>query len=328
MRRREFIAGFGGAAAWSCTSRAQSTGMKRVGLLEGVDAKINATNQPLFTAFREGLAKLGWFEARNLQIDIRFSDSNSELIRAEAAELVSLSPSVIVTDSAATTRAVQQLTRTIPIVMTGAGDVIANGIVKSVARPEGNVTGVTNLFASIGGKWLQLLREIAPTIERIGLLYKADVSSGQYLAAIKDAARIVSVEAVEIPYRDAADLPLEIKAFAAAKRNSGLIMVPPPPVITDRETIYRLAAENRLPAIFQEGRFATEGGLMAYGSDNVDLWRRASFYVDQILRGAKVNDLPIEYPTKFRLVLNLKTAKALGLTVPNTLLAAADEVIQ
>jgi putative tryptophan/tyrosine transport system substrate-binding protein len=313
--------------AWSCTSKAQSTGMKRVGVLEGVDAGINATNQPLFTAFREGMAKLGWVEARNVQIDIRFSDSDSDRIRADAAELVDLSPDVIVTDSAATTRAIQQLTRTIPIVMTAAGDVIANGIVKSVARPEGNVTGVTNLFASIGGRWLQLLKEIAPTIERIGLLYNAEVSSGQYLAAIKDAARALSVEAVEIPYRDASDLPLGINSFAAAGRDGGLIMVPPPPAITDRETIYRLAAENRLPTIFQEGRFVTEGGLMAYGSDNVDLWRRASFYVDQILRGAKVNDLPIEYPTKFRLVLNLKTAKALGLTVPPTLLAIADEVI-
>ncbi len=327
MGRRKFITLLGGAAAWPLAARAQQDErLRRIGMLVA-STESDQASQTYIAAFRDGLAKLGWVETRNLRIDLRFRGGDADRIRGYAAELASLAPDVIVTSGVAATRAVQQQTQTIPIVITAVGDPGANDIVKSLSRPEGNTTGVTNLFPSIGGKWLELLKEAVPGLERVALIYNAQVASGQYVPPIEEAARLLAVKTIKTPYGDAVDLVHGIEAFAL-EPNGGLIVLPPAPAAADRGTILRLAAQYRLPSIYPNKEAATEGGLMAYGSDIADLFRRASYFVDRILRGAKVSDLPVEFPTKFELVVNLKTAKSLGLTVPPPLLTRADEVIE
>jgi putative tryptophan/tyrosine transport system substrate-binding protein len=333
MRRREFITGLGSAmAVWPLIARAQQAGrMRRVGVLTAFSEN-DQTGQTYIAGFREELAKLGWVEERNMRFDLRFGGTDADRIRAYAAELVRLGPDVIVTGSAAVTREVQQQTRTIPIVITGVGDPIVNGIVNSLARPEGNTTGVTNLYPSIGGKWLELLKEAAPRVERVGILELPYIAQGNsagygYSASIVEAARVLAVKAIKLPYRDAVDIVHAIDAFAS-EPNGGLIVLPPPPTAANRETIFRLAAQHRLPAIYQSRFYAAEGGLMAYGSNSADNFRRASSFVDRILRGAKVGELPVEFPTKFELVVNLKAAKAMELTIPESFLLRADEVIE
>jgi len=335
MKRRTFIAGLGSAAAWPVVAGAQQAERVRVvGVL--VPGAQDQAYQARIAAFRDGLVKLGWIDGRNLRIEVRFGGNDAGRIRAYAEELTSLGPDALVTQSALATRAVQQQTRTIPIVITGAGEVtragqVAAPLVKDIARPEGNITGITNLFYSIGGKWLELLKQAAPNLQRVGFVYNVQLSSQFgtccYTPSIDEAARQVAVKPITIPYRNAVDITAAIDAFAA-EPNGGLIVSPPPPSATNREAIIRVAAQHRLPAIYQDRSFVAEGGLMAYGSDIVDNFRRASSFVDHILRGAKVSELPVQFPTKFELVINLKTAKALGLTIPETLLATADEVIQ
>jgi putative ABC transport system substrate-binding protein len=327
--RRDFIAALGGAAAWPLAARAQQgERVRRIGVLAG-GAENDKTVQATIAAFREGLTKLGWAEERNLRIDLRFAGDDPDRFRAYAAELARLAPDAIVTASGAATRAMQQQTRTIPIVITGAGDPVDTGIVKSLARPEGNVTGITNLYNSIGGKWLELLREAAPRVERVAFLYNPQVASptSGYFSSIEVAARVSSVKANMVPYGDAVDIVRAMDAFAA-EPNGGLIVSPPAPSAANRETIRRLAAQHRLPSIYHAREYAAEGGLMAYGSVLTDRYRRAASFVDRILRGAKVSELPVEYPTKFELVINLKTAKALGLTIPESFLLRADELIE
>jgi putative ABC transport system substrate-binding protein len=320
-----------GAAALPLAARAQQPDrMRRIGmLLDGTES--DQTTQARIAALREGLAKLGWVEDRNLRIDLRFAGDDSDRFRAHAAELVSLAPEVIVTGTGGTTRALQQKTRSIPIVITAAGDPIANGTVKSLARPEGNVTGVTNLFGSIGGKWLELLKEAAPRVERVALIDNLQVdrpaTGSVYIPSIADAARTLGVKTVNMPYRDPVDIVRAMDAFAA-EPNGGLISLPPPPNATSRQTIFRLAAQHRLPAIFADRSLAAEGGLMAYGSVALDRFRRAAFFVDRILRGAKVSELALEFPTKFELVINVKTAKEMGLTIPESFLLRADELLE
>jgi putative ABC transport system substrate-binding protein len=330
MRRRDFIAGLSGAAvAWPLAAYAQQVGrVRRIGLLAG-PAESDQSIQARIAIFREGLAKLGWSEDRNLRIDLRFGDQDADRISTYAAELVSLAPDVIVTTTGATTRAVQQQTRTIPIVITGAGDPVVIGLVKNLARPEGNVTGITNLFNSIGGKWLELLKEVAPWIERVGVIYNAQLVSSDsgYFPSIEEAARALAVKTIKVPYRSTLDIVRGIDSFAT-EPNGGLIVAPPPPIPTNREAIRQLTAQHRLPAIYEARPYAAEGGLMAYGSVQGDLFRRAVFFVDRILRGAKVSELPVEFPTKFELVINLKTAKTIGLTVSESFLLRADEVIE
>jgi putative ABC transport system substrate-binding protein len=303
MKRREFIAGLGGAAAWPLVARAQQgERVRRVGMLMGF-AGSDQVAQVDIAAFQDGLAKLGWVEGRNLRIDLRFGGGDAERTLAYAAELVSLAPDVIVTSTAAVTRAVQQKTHNIPIVITGVGDPVVNGIVKSIARPEGNTTGVTNLYASIGGKWLELLKEAVPQVDRVALLYNAQVTTdtGGYFPSIEEAARVLAVKAIKMQYRNAVDIVRAIDAFAA-EPNGGLIVVPPSPTAANRETILQLAAQHRLPAIYQDRSLAAEGGLIAYGSSSADRHRRASYFVDRILRGAKVSELPVEYPARPRAV--------------------------
>jgi putative ABC transport system substrate-binding protein len=331
MRRRDFITSVGGAvAAWPLAARAQQgERVRRIGIvLGGTDDQVA---QMELTAFRQGLEGFGWIDGRNLRIDVRFGGGDPDRFRAYARELVGLAPEVIVTGSGAATRAVQQQTQTIPIVITGVGDPVTNGIVKSLARPEGNITGVTNLYLSIGGRWLQLLKEAAPEVERVGLVYNARVlpndTSYGYFPTIDEAAGALAVQAIRIGYHDAVDLVHAIDEFAT-RPNGGLIVIPPAPIAANREVVRRLAAQHRLPAIYHNKEYAAEGGLMAYGSDPVDQYRRASSFVDRILRGAKVSELPVEFPTKFELTINLKTAKAIGLTIPEGFLTRADELIE
>jgi putative ABC transport system substrate-binding protein len=327
MKRREFIAGLGSAGAWPLVARAQPQDrLRRVGVLLGNDENDRLSRVAL-TLFREGLEKLGWFERRNLQIDVRYGGGNVDAIRIYAVELLQLVPDVLVASSAATTRALQQQTRATPIVMVGAGDVAVNGIVKDVAHPERNVTGVTNLYGSVGGKWLELIREAAPGIQRIALI-GSDVAASSFVPSIQEAERALAVEVTNSPFSDAVDIVRAIDAFGA-KPNGALILIPPLGTVAYRHAILRLATQYRLPTIYGGGTgFAQEGGLIYYGADLSGLWQRAPAYVDHILRGAKVNELPIEFPTKFQLIINLNTAKSIGLTIPETLLVRADEVIE
>jgi putative ABC transport system substrate-binding protein len=327
MKRRDFMVMLS-AAAWPLAARAQQgERIRRIGVLaSGTEG--DPASQAQVAALRDGLAKLGWVEVRNLRIDLRFGGGDAGRIRALAAELVSFAPEVIVASGVESTLALQRQTQTIPIVTTGVGDPVANGIVKSLASPEGNTTGVTNLFSSIGGRWLELLKEAAPRVERVGLIYNAQVVQNVgFFPSIEEAARRLAVTAVRTPYRDAVDLVRGIDAFAS-EPNGGLIVVPPRPADANRVAILRLAAQHRIPTIYQDRAYTAEGGLMAYGSNTDDNFRRASYFVDRIFRGAKVSELPVEFPTKFELVINLKTAKAIGLDIPPSLLARADEVIE
>jgi len=328
MRRREFITLLGGAAAaWPLGARAQQgERVRRVGMLHGA-TELDKSTSDRISVFREGLAKLGWVEPRNLRIDLRFAGGEAGRIRAGAAELVSLAPDAIVSATGPATRELQRQTQTIPIIITGLGDPTAGGIVQNISRPEGNITGITNLYASIPGKWVELLKQVSPSIERIGLVHNAQIAGPAALAVIEGAARALSVKTIEIPYQDAVDLVYGIDGFGA-EANGGLIVLPPTPNASNRAVIRRLADRHRLPAIYPFGELAAEGGLMAYGSNPLSNYQRAAYFVDRILRGAKVADLPLEFPTKFELVINLKAAKAIGLTVPENLVLLADEVIE
>ena len=329
IERRDFITLLSGAAAWPLAAHAQQgTSVKRVGVLLGSDFENDPAIQVGISAFREGLAKLGWTEERNLRLDFRFGGGDGDRIRASAAELVGLAPDAIVTGSAAATRAVQEHTHTTPIIISGAGDVAANGLVRNVAHPEANITGVTNLLGSIGGKWLELLKEAVPTLNRVSFVepqFSIEGRVSSFRPSIEAASHALSVEMIDIQYRSAVQLVRAIDAFAA-QPNGGLIVAPPNTRI-DSGTILELAAQYRLPTI-GGWRFGENGGLISYGTNPLDAWGRVAFFVDRILRGAKVSELPVEFPTKYRLAVNLKTAKALGLTVPPSLLARADELIE
>jgi putative ABC transport system substrate-binding protein len=323
IRRREFIAGLGGAAvAWPLAAPAQTGRMRRVAVLTIGDD--NPATQAAFAQFSAEMAKLGWIEGRNLRLDIRFGASDTDRLRAYATELVNLGPDVIVATGSAAVRAAQEKTPTIPIVIFGAGDVFANGVVKNIAHPEGNITGVTNLFGSIGGKWLELLKEAMPRLERVAFIHPDINGGGSFLLSIEEAARVYNVQAIEISFHNAVDLVRGIDAFAADP-NGGLIIAPPT-IAPYREAILTLAAQHRLPTVV--GINPRGGALIGYAPLLADAYRRGAFYVDRLLRGAKVSELPVEYPTRFELVVNLKTAKAIGLTIPELFLVRADEVIE
>jgi putative ABC transport system substrate-binding protein len=326
MRRRDFIAGLAGTAAWPVVLRGQQAEhMRRIGVLYFVSR--NET-QGRDAVFKDELKRLGWNEGRDVTIDVRFAGGDPESFRAYAAELVSLKPDVIVTQSRPSTKAVQAQTKSIPIVFVEVGDPVVNGLLGNESRPDGNSTGFSNLFDSIGSKWLELLRQAAPHVTRVMLLVNTDLNTGAYLSSIERAALASGVRASRSAYRNAADIERAIDEFAA-EPNGGAIVVPPSPDGTDLEVVKRVLLGHHLPAAYQSKPLVESGGgLISYGPDILDLHRRTASYVDRILRGAKVSDLPVEYPTKFELVINLKTANALGLTIPETLLATADEVIQ
>jgi putative tryptophan/tyrosine transport system substrate-binding protein len=321
MRRRDFIAGLGGAAAWPVAARAQrGEQVRRVGVLSyGGDA-----TGEFLTVFRGELQKFGWIEGRNLRLDVRLSDGNLQRVSTNAAELVKLAPDVIVTTFGADLRAAQEETKSIPIVFAGAGDPVEYGMLKNVARPEGNITGFASSFSLLGEKWLQLLKEVAPSLKRVAFL---DLRGDRaYLPSVESGARLLEMQLVVLPVSDAVEMKVAIERFAA-EPNGGLLATPAVLPIGPFDVI-RLAEQYRLPAISGRITYTANGGLMSYESDIGERTQGAAGYVDRILRGAKVNALPVQYPTKFRLVINLKTAKSLGLTIPETLLATADEVIQ
>jgi putative tryptophan/tyrosine transport system substrate-binding protein len=333
MRRRDFITLLGGTAAtWPLAARAQQRErLRQVGVLAG-GSEGDAPTLARLNAFREGLAKLGWVEERNLRLDIRFGGGDAERMDAYAAELVRLMPDAIVAGTGAAIAAVRKWTSAIPIVViTGAAD--ADGLIKDITHPEGNITGLSIAFASMGGKWMELLKEAAPGLRRIALIESEISSAGRtggrsaYIPSIKEAAGALGVPVSEIRYRNAVDIVRNIDAFAS-EPDGGMIVMPPPPAAANRDAIVELAVQHRLPAIHNFMEFTVAGGLMSYGSDVGDLYRRASTFVDRLLRGAKVSDLPIEFPTRFELTINVRTAKAIGLTIPESLLLRADKVIE
>jgi putative ABC transport system substrate-binding protein len=327
MRRREFLTLLGSAAAaWPLAARAQQgERVRRIGLLGGQPDDDPETRAYL-AALREGLAKLGWIEGRNLRIDLRFTSSDPNRMRAYAAEMVSLAPEVIVTTSAPATRAAQEQTQTIPIVFTAGNDPVTNGLLQNTARPEGNTTGFTSTVDSLIGKWLELLKEVAPHITRVALVFNPKTVNVGYLRSIEAAAPLPSVQTLKTPVRDPLEMVRAIDAFAA-EPNGGLLVVPVLPE-DSFQMLNRLAAQHRLPAIHSNRRYVAAGGLMSYGANFPDNYRRAATYVDRLLRGAKVSELPVQFPTKLELVINLKTAKAIGLAIPEAFLLRANEIIE
>ena len=328
MRRRDFIKLLGGAAAWPLTARAQQAQrMRRIGLLltfrEG-----DAEGLASFAAFRRGLEELGWTEDRNIRIDIRWAGADPEKVRTFAKELVGMTPDVIVPSSNLVTAILQQETSTIPIVFVLVGDPVGSGFVASVARPGENLTGFAVFETAIGGKWLEIFNEVAPQISRVAFILDPETPANiAFLRAAEAAASSRGVKLIALGVHSAADIERGVSEFAA-EPNGGLIVAPHAVTLQHRNVIVGLAARYRLPAIYALRHFATSGGLLSYGTNPVDPFRQGPSYVDRILKGAKPADLPVQFPTKYELVINLKTAKALGLTVPPSLIARADEVIE
>ena len=329
MRRRDFITVVGGAAAaWPLAARAQQREqMRRIGVLMNLTAD-DAEGQGRLAAFMQGLQQAGWSVGRNVRVDLRWGGGDPELYRSHAAELVALAPDVFLAAGAIVTRALQRATRTIPIVFANAVDPVGMGFVASLARPGGNATGFTIFEFSMGGKWLELLKQIAPGITRAAVLRDASLASGAgEFGAVQTVAPSFGVELHPVDVRDADEMDRAITAFAS-ESNGGLIVTQNATAILHRKLIIALAARHRLPAIYAYSSFVTDGGLISYGPDSMDGYRRAAGYVDRILKGAKPADLPVQAPVKYELAINLKTARALGLEVPPSVLARATEVIE
>ena len=329
MKRREFITLLSGAvAAWPVAARAQQgERMRRIGvLLPGTSD--DADFQARLGAFLQGLALLGWTIGRNVRIDIRWATANAAEIRQHAAELAALAPDVILAHGASAVGPLLQVTRTIPVVFPIIGDPVGGGFVDSLARPGGNATGFMSYEYSLSGKWLELLKQIAPSVKRVAVLRDAanPTGIGQF-GVIQGAAPSFGVEVSPVNMRDAAEMERATAAFARSA-NGGLVVTGSALASLHRNLIVTLAARHKLPAVFPERYFAAAGGLVSYGPDFVDQYRRAAGYVDRILKGEKPADLPVQAPTTYELVINLKTAKALGLEIPDKLLARADGVIE
>ena len=328
MRRREFVTLLGGsAAAWPVAARAQQGGrMRHIGFLIGLAAD-DPEGQARLVAFAQGLAGLGWTVGRNLRMDYRSAASNADLTRRYAEELVALAPEVIVAGGTPAAAALQQATRTLPIVFANVTDPVGAGYVVSLARPGGNITGFMNFEYGLSGKYLELLKQIAPRVTRAAVVRNlvAGTGTSQY-AAIQAVAPSFGVELTPVDGRDAGEIERAVTAFAGGS-NGGLIVTGGVAQI-QRDLIISLAARHRLPAVYPARYYVTGGGLISYGQDDADRYRLAAGYVDRILKGEKPADLPVQAPTKFETVINLKTAKALGLDVPATVLVRADEVIE
>jgi ABC-type uncharacterized transport system substrate-binding protein len=329
MKRREFITLLGGAAAaWPVGARAQQgERMRRIGVLMSVAAD-GPQGQARVAAFVNGLQQLGWTDGRNVRIDTRWGAGDAEGIRRYAAELVALGPDVILASGDIVGVALQQTTRGVPIVFTMIADPVGAGLVEGLARPGGNTTGFTLYEYGISGKWLELLKEIAPNVKRAAVIREAGTAAGTgQFAAIQAVAPALGVELSPIGVGNVGEIERAVMAFARPP-DGGLIVTGSGPAAIHRDLIVALAARHKLPAVYVGRFFVTAGGLISYGPDFVDQHRRAAQYVDRILKGEKPSDLPVQAPTKYELVINLKTAKALGLNVPPTLLARADEVIE
>jgi putative ABC transport system substrate-binding protein len=326
MKRRDFISLVGGVAAgWPLAARAQP--MRRIGVLMPTAAD-DPEGQSRLTAFLQALGRLGWTEASNARIDIRWSAGDPDRIRRYAAELIALTPDVVLAPTSPTVAAFQQATRTLPIVFVQVTDPVGAGFVASLARPGGHTTGFTIYEYTVGPKFLELLKEVAPRVIRAGLLRDAsNVSEIGLFGAVRSAAPAMGMDTSPLSLRDAGEIERDITAFAR-EPNGGLIVLGGAAAAVHRDQIITLAARYRLPAVYPDHIFVTTGGLISYGPDRLDQYRRAASYVDRILKGEKPADLPVQAPTRYELVINLKTAKALGLELPATVLARADEVIE
>jgi putative ABC transport system substrate-binding protein len=328
MRRRKFIKLMGGAAAtWPVVARAQQPGgQKRVAILMGTAD--DAEGQERLSAFRQGLRDLNWVEGRNIRYEVRWGAGDAAKTKTYAAELVGLSPDLILATNTPTARSLKQATETIPIVFSGLSDPIADGIVASLSSPQGNITGFTSFNAAIAGKWLQLLKEVSPRIERVTVIYDPDTAPYRiFLPVMEVVAPQIAVTLTRAPVTDKAAIEDAIRAVAGAP-GGALMVMPDVFMLLHRQTIFSLAIDSRLPTMCPLRGFTIAGGLMSYGSDFKKLMRQAAPYTDRILRGEKPRDLPVQEPTQYELVINLKTAKAIGLEVPATLLGRADEVIE
>jgi putative tryptophan/tyrosine transport system substrate-binding protein len=329
MKRRQFIALLGGAAAaWPLAVRAQQAEhVRRIGVLVSI-APDDPEAQARVAAFIHELQQLGWADGRNLRIDIRWGAGDAERIRRYAAELVALAPNAILAVGGGAVGPLLQTTRTVPIVFTLTPDPVGAGFVDSLARPGGNATGFTNFEYGIGGKWLELLKEIAPRVTRAAVLRDPAIPAGiGQFGAIQAVAPSFGIELRPVDVRDAGEIERAVATFARSS-NDGLIVTSNALALVHRNLIVTLAARHRLPTIYPFRIFVTAGGLASYGPDSIDPHRRAASYVDRILKGEKPADLPVQAPTKYELAINLKTAKALGLEVPTSVLARADEVIE
>jgi putative ABC transport system substrate-binding protein len=328
MNRREFIAGIGSAAAWPVVARAQQGDrVRRMGVLMPGDENDPVAKARL-SAFTQALADLGWTDGHTVRVDLRWHGDDTNRIRALAQELVGLQPDIIVTNGTPATVAVQRETRTVPIVFANVSDPVASGIVARLDHPSSNVTGFADWEASLGGKWLELLLEIAPGVKRAAIMFNPDTSpASAYIPSLETAARSLKVAPIIAPIHSNAEIETAIAAFGR-EPGGGLVVMPDLFTATHRAPIILAAARNNVPAVYHRSFFARDGGLLSYGTDQVDLFRHAASYVDRILRGAKPAELPVQLPTKFEMAVNLKTAKALGLTVPQSILLRADEVIE
>jgi putative tryptophan/tyrosine transport system substrate-binding protein len=328
--RREFVAALGGVSlAWPLPVRAQQDKrLRRIGVLMALSGD-DPEAQLRAKAFEAGLRDLGWTQERNLRIEYRWAPTDPNRLRVLAAELVEITPDVILAGSTPVLAALLKQSTTVPMVFVQVTDPVGNGFVPNLARPGGNITGFTNFEFSMGGKWLEMLTEVAPRIRRVGVLFNPQTApyAKSFTQSMETAARALSIEQFAMPVQDVAAVEDAIDAIAR-EPNSGLIVLPDASAVSYRDAIIAGAARHRLPDIYPFRSFAVSGGLLSYGTDVADVFRRAASDVDRILDGAKPADLPVQAPTKFELVINLKTAKALGIAVPQSLLATADEVIE
>jgi putative ABC transport system substrate-binding protein len=331
MQRRDFITLLGGAAAaWPLAAHAQQgERVRRIGVLME-PPEDDSEGKAHLTGFTQALGELGWIEGRNLRIDVRWAGGSFERIRLFAKDLVDLQPDVILSRGTPATAAFQRQTRTIPIVFVAVGDPVGSGFVAGLPRPGGNITGFGDAEQAISGKWLELLMEIAPGIKRVAIMLNPDVAPGggsYFMPSVEAAARSLKVEPIAARVHSDAEIE-SVMTSLGREPSGGLVVIPDGFVLVHRAPIISLAARNKVPAVYWDNVFARDGGLLGYGPDRVDLFRRSASYVDRILRGAKPADLPVQLPTKFEMVVNLRTAKALGLTIPAILQATADEVIE
>jgi putative ABC transport system substrate-binding protein len=329
MKRRDFIAGLGSAAAWPVIVRAQQGDrVRRIGVLMPGDEN-DPVQKLVLSGFTQALADLGWADGRNVRMDLRWAGGDTNRIRALAQELVALQPDIIVVSSSTVaTVALQRETRTIPIVFVNLIDPVATGVVPRLDRPGGKITGFPTLETTLGGKWLELLSEIAPGLKRAAAMFNPDTGPiSVYMPSFETAAR--SLKVMPIIAHVHSDVEVETAITALGREpGGGLVVIPDLFMYEHRASIISRAARNNVPAVYYRSVFARDGGLLSYSPDLLDSYRRAATYVDRILRGAKPSDLPVQFPTKFEMAVNLKTAKALGLTVPQSILLSADEVIE
>jgi putative ABC transport system substrate-binding protein len=329
MRRREFITLLGGAAvAWPLAARAQQPGrMRRIGVLVATGEN-DPEMKAYLAGFTQGLAELGWTDGRNLRVDVRWAALDLDRMRMFAKELADLRPEMILASSTPVTAALQRETRTIPIVFANVGDPIGRGFVASLPRPGGNITGFIGQEAEMAGKWVELLTEIAPGVKRAAFIFNSDISGGSFrLPVFEAAARSLKVAPIVAPVHSDAEIETVITSLGR-EPGGGLVVAGDAFMSVHRAPTILLAARNKVPAVYFQSVFVRDGGLLSYGADFVDLFRRSASYVDRILRGAKPADLPVQLPVKFEMALNAKTARALGLAVPPSILLRADEVIE